>query len=171
MMSFFSQSQDMIYDSAKDLIIQRLETILEHSESTQSKEAFFFILMTIPTHKTEKVEKLINTFYENKTPIINKFLLELNGWIKDENKGTKFIKAITDPRFIAENNNNPEYVEQLQKEFATKIAQDVKNWLETKLPHDFKSIKYSLLRKKHALDSEDDEQKIIASSGAIDSSP
>ncbi len=160
-MPFFSPIQEDIYSSAKGFIMKRLEQILEQSKSTHSKDAFFFIQNTMLTENTGVVTKIIDTFYMDKYPLITRFLSDLNGWIKSENTNTSFIKSITDPRFITENNNNSEYIERLKQEFARKIAEDVKHWFEEKSPNDFNSVKYSLLRKKYCLDSHCDQRKII----------
>ncbi len=110
-MPFFSPIQEDIYDSAKNFIINRLERILEQSKSPNSKEAFFFVLNTMLKENTKIVMGIINAVYADQPEIIKKFLSDLNGWIKSENNNTKFIKSITDSRFITEANNNPEYIE------------------------------------------------------------
>ncbi len=149
-MKFFSPSQEDIYESAKSFIILRLERILELSNTAASQEAFFFILGIMQDHKTKSVDALIDIFYQEPHQIIKNFLRDLNGWMKAENNNSKFIKAITEPRLRASDKQGLEYTEELQREFARNIAEDIRQWGMERAHEHFYSAKYSLLCAKYS---------------------
>lgn len=148
-MTFFSPSQESIYESSWGFIVRRLEQILDLSPLEPSKEAFFFVLRVMQQHDTEAVQNVINIFYAEHQ-LINAFLRDLNGWLKVENNNSRFIKALTDSRLRTSEQQSSEYTQSLQKEFAQKVATSLQRWSAENAPTHFYETKYPLLCDKYS---------------------
>jgi hypothetical protein len=146
-MGFFSPSQQSIYESAWDFIVERLNRILEKSESAESKEAFFFILGVMQLQQMKAVQEIIDIMYnDDKVRIINSFLKALNGWVNGEMTNSRFIKAIIEPRLMSSDQN----ASSLEQEFAKNVASDLQKWRSENAPAHFYEHKYSLLCIKYS---------------------
>lgn len=155
-MRFFSQngiqsclndSQESIYDAAKEFVFKRLNQILERSMSIESKHALFFLLGVAWDYDDEILNKLLPIFYTAPaTQIVKDFLLSLNSLFHGKDTGSTFIKSITDLRLMT----SSQTIEQIRKDFGRALQEDVKAWAEENAPDGFYQGKNLLLREKYA---------------------
>lgn len=143
-----SPAQHQIFNETTAFLLDKLDQILEISKSIESKEAFFFILGIIITEKEISVSKIACLFYkDDKYQSMRDLFYTLSRLIQVSDTDSKYIKAVTDPRFFS---NQPSgYEVDLKKEFAKQLKNMINSWMHEKAPSKFFEKKYPLLYLKY----------------------
>lgn len=125
-----SESQQQIYDSAKDFVIGKLDLLLGKCKTEGGKKAMGFVVGVMLEKDFDTTQSILNKVYGGeKFKMVRSLFETMHKLINGEAPNHLVVKPIYDPRLFSAASQDVAKVQQaLVKEVAILLSDDIRQW-------------------------------------------